>query len=499
MTDRHDDPLEERLEGWFAAEVERARVDLRHRPVGHGPGRVAPGSPRFGLVVGVLIVAVVLVGLPLAVGRTTRTDDSPAPTAHPSTGPVASPKPMVSTIVGEDLDVTGWSFDGVPASIGGERVMRPAEWAEPSASTIRLPGWLLGGWVQGFLVTTCATGSPECRRSVVLGDGESNAVTGTIPGAPNAPPVGSIAVYRLTQTGSELVWAADPAVFIDDRFDDGIPLHVGGEEVIPVADLVATLETFPDDRSVLVGGWAWQVFGMRCRANDRINRSELLTSCDPLLLTSQPGRTGMNGIPVVPKLDAQSLPVVTDDHRIPDGPVILRVHGHDARAADCVSWLRDECDAAVVVDEIVWSGDEWTETVPLTIYDVVLRLDAAGIEVDLAIVPSLDEANALAECAADWPPQDWQAIDSEADDAMSGRVSRIGVFATTADRERVLATLGPQGLNDGKCPSSLIDSFGGSRWIGIDNVIVGVPFRWDEPETDVHAREALVRKALIGP
>jgi hypothetical protein len=49
------------------------------------------------------------------------------------------------------------------------------------------------------------------------------------------------------------------------------------------------------------------------------------------------------------------------------------------------------------------------------------------------------------------------------------------------------------------CPSSLIDSFGGSRWIGIDNVIVGVPFRWDEPETDVHAREALVREALEGP
>ena len=82
-------------------------------------------------------------------------------------------------------------------------------------------------------------------------------------------------------------------------------------------------------------------------------------------------------------------------------------------------------------------------------------------------------------------------------------VSRIGVFATTAERERVLATLDPLGLSSPTrtgtpCPI-IIDSFGGSRWIGIDNVIVGVPFRWGEPETDVDAREALVRGALERP
>jgi hypothetical protein len=37
-------------------------------------------------------------------------------------------------------------------------------------------------------------------------------------------------------------------------------------------------------------------------------------------------------------------------------PVILRVHAHDAEAASCAEAIHAECDGAVVVDALVWSG-----------------------------------------------------------------------------------------------------------------------------------------------
>lgn len=37
-------------------------------------------------------------------------------------------------------------------------------------------------------------------------------------------------------------------------------------------------------------------------------------------------------------------------------PVILRVHAHDAQAATCAEVIRAECERAVVVEAIVWSG-----------------------------------------------------------------------------------------------------------------------------------------------
>jgi hypothetical protein len=37
-------------------------------------------------------------------------------------------------------------------------------------------------------------------------------------------------------------------------------------------------------------------------------------------------------------------------------PVILRVHAHDSRAAECAAEIRAECERAIVVEAIVWSG-----------------------------------------------------------------------------------------------------------------------------------------------
>jgi hypothetical protein len=323
-----------------------------------------------------------------------------------------------------------------------------------------------------------------------------------IPGVEEIPPAGWIAVYRLaadvqdpegTTTGT-LVWAADPATFIADRFGDGIPRHVGGEEVIPVADLVETLAGVPDDRPVLVGGWALQTV-THCPATLSEPVTKLLIRCSPMLLTSEPQSTGTRGIPLVPKEGIPSVPIITEGLEFPDGMVVLRVHGHDPRAAACVEWARDDCEAAIVVDEVAWAGDEWADTDPLSSDDVIRSLDGAGI--DVTVQP---RAPSGGPCPADWPPQSWTAVEVDVADPASSHVGLIAAFATAADRERVQETLDPHGLSrwmpGGELCGIIIDSVGGYQWVGVSNVIVGVPFRWDEAEADVAARVDRVREAL---
>jgi hypothetical protein len=189
--------------------------------------------------------------------------------------------------------------------------------------------------------------------------------------------------------------------------------------------------------------------------------------------------------------------IVRDGVGVPRGRVVLRVHHHDTRSPECAPAERDVCAAAIVVEEVAWSGDEWTETTPLTIADVARRLDAAGISVTLNRSP---EAWGGDVCPADWPPERWLATESGVREPLTSHVWRIGVFATTADRQRVQSTLTAHGTSgapsNGEPCNVVFDSAGGEVWVEQDNVIVGVPFRWDEPEPDVETRVDRVRSAL---
>ena len=64
------------------------------------------------------------------------------------------------------------------------------------------------------------------------------------------------------------------------------------------------------------------------------------------------------------------------------GAAILRVHVHDTRSAAC-GVDRSQCDAAVVVEAIVWNGDNQTEPHPLTSEDVEAALKGLRASVRL--------------------------------------------------------------------------------------------------------------------
>jgi hypothetical protein len=485
MTERRDGGIEERLGQWFDREVEQARVDLRREPM--VPVSAPPRRPsRFGLAVAVVALAVVAIGLPLATGRWTETDTAPLPSTPASPRPSAEPPTFV------DVDITGWYADGVPASIDGRPVDRPGlSGLDAGLSDLK------GGWVVDGPGWACERPEDEpCLRAWLAnapsGDGQL-----MIPGVEEIPPAGWIAVYRLaadvqdpegTTTGT-LVWAADPATFIADRFGDGIPRHVGGEEVIPVADLVETLAGVPDDRSVLVGGWALQTV-THCPATLSEPVTKLLIRCSPMLLTSEPQGTGTRGIPLVPKEGIPSVPIITEGLEFPDGMVVLRVHGHDPRAAACVEWARDDCEAAIVVDEVAWAGDEWTETVPLTTTDVIDRLRDGAMPLELAAMP---REGRVQGCTPDTPPMSWFSREG-------GQIGRVLVFASIADRERVGPTLGIDRISgrapDGKSCQLVLDGPTTEAWVASENVLVEVLVDPNLTSGEAADRVEAIRRAL---
>jgi hypothetical protein len=209
-----------------------------------------------------------------------------------------------------------------------------------------------------------------------------------------------------------------------------------------------------------------------------------------MLLTSEPLKTGIGGIPLVPKEGIPSVPIITEGLEFPDGMVVLRVHGHDPRAAACVEWARDDCEAAIVVDEVAWAGDEWTETVPLTTTDVIDRLRDGAMPLELAAMP---REGRVQGCTPDTPPMSWFSREG-------GQIGRVLVFASIADRERVGPTLGIDRISgrapDGKSCQLVLDGPTTEAWVASENVLVEVLVDPNLTSGEAADRVEAIRRAL---
>lgn len=108
-------------------------------------------------------------------------------------------------------------------------------------------------------------------------------------------------------------------------------------------------------------------------------------------------------------------------------------HTRDARAKDCSVEARDICEAALVVEEIVWRGDDETKASPLgpgAALDRLLALPVAGdrtlpngdtvvIRADLFAVPHA--------CSDPWPSTVFRIYGDT-------RVGVLALFSDTATR-----------------------------------------------------------------
>lgn len=152
-------------------------------------------------------------------------------------------------------------------------------------------------------------------------------------------------------------------------------------------------------------------------------------------------------------------------------PSIVRVHTHDARARDCPVGQRAACRLVLVVDDVVWSGDDVTRTAPRSVPEAVSLLGGVYLLSEFPLGPkstlSVDRWLGVTApptaCAAPWPRQTY-AIHDDA------RLGLLAVFSDTASREAAQASLDPGVLPCGLDPR--VSRPGAARFVAVENVLI---------------------------
>jgi hypothetical protein len=252
------------------------------------------------------------------------------------------------------------------------------------------------------------------------------------------------------------------------------------------------------DESFLLGGWSFGFNAFRY-------------ACPILLGTPPPfgprcGTPFVSDVPLMNEAPRVMLAGRTAD--FPTGPVILRVHRHDERAAGCAPDARDACEAMAVIEDVVWTGDAWTESEPLSPIEALGVLITADANLTVATLRAMPQPRPPAPssgpferpfphptCRAPFPALAWSITGS--------RLTSVLVFPSTAAREandQDFTASGYRGVgSDGTTCFTITDSLFAHEWVAVDNVMVAIDINVDGPTPAQAAFIHDVRTALEGP
>jgi len=339
------DKLEERLSSRFGVELDRAERDypaLRQKLV----GAAAPGRggrrlwPRIALPIttAAVLAVLALVGVGLA--------------WRPATGPAAgSPSaPAPSGIV--------MGSDGIPSRIGGERVYRVTDKAEWQ----NIQGSFLLGSVPTFFVPSCiAVGSSLVPERDLIQSGCGTELVGVLlgGGTPLAPRtavpvaawVGHPVALRVHTNDPEAAQcqaaqraACDAAVVVESVVWPFVPTEIAGEHVYRAADKgsFASLSAANPAGTFLLGGLVTEPDVIPACPAPQVSEAELQ-------LVPYCSWVSVDGLQLSPK----GLAIADMRNRV----AVVRVHVNDPLAAQCPAESRSFCQAAVVVESVVWQGE----------------------------------------------------------------------------------------------------------------------------------------------
>ena len=258
------------------------------------------------------------------------------------------------------------------------------------------------------------------------------------------------------------------------RYDDGLPRVFDGQPVLRGKAAFAHEATATDARPFLLGGWVTNVPGavISCPAMPATGAAVWLAPC------GQPTFSDLAGDPNPSLVAGGELTFhFADVSTLQSGPVILRVHVHDPRAAQCGT--QEAASArAMVVEAVVWGGDAATAPRPL---DLAL-VSAARVRVaPSATLTPLGNGVAIADCGA--------VLATTRDYVVPVRVQQIPVVSLVeiAPSPEALARALPipSGTSGALTPGALlavVRSPGGfgCRWLRLDNVALLV--RTSDPQ-----------------
>jgi len=295
----------------------------------------------------------------------------------PSATLTAAPPP--STAAPQPSASIGTSYaDGIPSVVDGQPVLRPAAALAHAAAATDATTFLLGGWERPPAPLACIA---QAQSALVLSGcdrpslaetsgtefdqrlgiaGTSQVLLAALPDnlqlQSYAPVVVVVHVHDARCTAGDTRCLA---AFVVDRlaWSDDIPAVLDGQPVLNIFQGKAQATTASTSQAFLIGGW-FAAFGLTCAAPPaNTPMSSLVPWCQGVFLTDLPYEVldalhDMQAATITPiyltGASAELLPRA--------GRVVYRVHVHDPSAADCPPSLLVRCQAAVVVDALVWQG-----------------------------------------------------------------------------------------------------------------------------------------------
>jgi hypothetical protein len=202
---------------------------------------------------------------------------------------------------------------------------------------------------------------------------------------------------------------AAPTVLDLPRDPSGIPVRLNEVPVLTGLAAAIRAETSDDAEPFLVGGWYHDATVRTCSGGIGRDPTPLLAGCETIVGGSAPWAMAFPGPQGKMAWDGKTLP----DGR---GPSIVRVHTHDARAANCRTDTRASCEKVMVVEDVLWTGDAVTMARPLTVPRAIERLESLTIIKQVQMEPNsylalqrdLFVTPAPADCRTTWPTQTYQ-------------------------------------------------------------------------------------------
>ncbi len=173
-----------------------------------------------------------------------------------------------------------------------------------------------------------------------------------------------------TSTSSVPALPAPTAAVPVERYDDGIPREFDGQPVLRWDDALARRETATDATPFLVGLWLdiydGPIFCGSLPVHYSAPESWDSNDCTGRSISAEAGG---------PYAPGQIATFHFAQGDLSNGPAILRVHFHDARASLCGN-QEAVCDRMLVVENAVWTGDSYTDPRPYSIADVIAAAGA---------------------------------------------------------------------------------------------------------------------------
>jgi hypothetical protein len=258
-------------------------------------------------------------------------------------------------------------------------------------------------------------------------------------------------------------------------YPGGIPRLIDGEPVLVGLDTQRRLAEATDDTSFLAGGFASKGPTICLGGIGPRDPNPLAEGCPRYSITGVPGR----------------LHVPTGRMEVGDTPLVVRVHSHDADAETCWPEQVDWCRSKVVLDQVVWQGDDATVARPLGPREAIARVLNIAFADRRQVADNttyyVDEPRFIIpiSCAAPWPTLVYAARGDP-------RLGLLAVFRDEASRSTFQASVEP--MAGTSCAGSAIARADPPRWIGLDNILV-LAYADDPTANEIAAQLAWVEGA----